>query len=74
MNTTEPTTQIIILDHPEDETFRKLTQKSFDEVWQAVAANNLRDHMGVDTEEVLRHLGWTEEEYAREWERRILTR
>ena len=54
----------------EDDTFRKLIQKPFDEVWEAVAANNLRDYKGMDTEKLLPHYGWTMEEYAAEWKRR----
>ena len=63
-------TQITIPDHPEDETFRKLTQKPFDVVADAVAANNLRDYKGVDSDFIIKCYGWTVEEYAREWNRR----
>lgn len=54
----------------EDDTFRRLTQTPFDEVREAVKTNNLRDHRAMDNEDLLRHYGWTEDEYAREWKRR----
>ena len=51
----------------EDDTFRKLIQRPFDEVCKAVIANNLQDYKAIETEDLLRYHGWTLDEYHAKW-------
>ena len=60
----------ILIAVTEDDTFRRLRQRPYEEVTEAVWSNNMRDYKAIETKDLLRYYGWTEAEYKNEWERR----